>query len=171
MAKLAKDKELADLKRWAVAGGAEAQALTNPYELLRLRVAGGVAIVYRKETGKQTWNDLAHRLRVAMVTGLPFPDELRLVKRVKNNTEKLSVEHRTLIERDGPGCFFCGEEKPGDMTREHLVPRAHGGPNHLSNKFRACSPCNMSAGHLSAPEKIRIREANLFTNPKKEIAA
>jgi 5-methylcytosine-specific restriction endonuclease McrA len=75
---------------------------------------------------------------------------------------KNSVIHRTLIERDGEGCFYCFEEVPGLMTQEHLVARAHGGPNHISNKFRACRPCNEAAGHLSAPEKIRIREVALL---------
>ena len=152
------------LKAWAVAGGAEAQANTNSYELLRLRVVGGVAIVWRKENGKQTWNNLALRLRSAHDAGESLPDDLRIAAKTPYNPNKRqrSVTEKTLIERDGKGCFFCFEEADDDMTVEHLVPRAHGGPNHISNKFRACSPCNMRAGNLSAPEKIRIREANLL---------
>lgn len=150
------------LRDWAVAGGAENQALTNPYELLRLRVVSGVAIVYRKETGRQTWNALADRLRIALLAGEQFPDELKITKIIKRS-KVTSVTHLTLLERDGEGCFFCFEEKPGLMTIEHLVPRAHGGPNHISNKFRACGSCNVGAGHKSAPEKIRLREANLVT--------
>jgi hypothetical protein len=161
MAKLAHLKELEDLKAWAIAGGAENQAPTNPYELLRLRVRGGVAIVYRTDRGKLTWNDLARKLQAAMSAGGKFPDEFRLVKPVRIRPDKNSVTHRTLIVRDGLGCFFCFEEVFEGMTIEHLVPRAHGGPNHISNKFRACRTCNCDAGHLSAPEKIRIREANL----------
>lgn len=171
MAKLAHLKELEDLKRWAVAGGAEGQALTNPYELLRLRVRGGVAIVYRTDRGKLTWNDLALTVRAAMNEGGAFPEELRLVNRVKNKRHNLPVTHRTLIERDGLGCFFCFSEIFESMTIEHLVPRAHGGPNHISNKFRACRTCNLTAGHLSAPEKIRIRETNLLARHKTETAA
>lgn len=149
------------LRIWAVAGGAENEALTNRYELVRLRVKGGVAIVYRKENGKQTWNPLALQLRQAMETGNPFPAGLRHVPKV-GVSRKNDVAHRTLTERDGAGCFFCFEEVADDMTIEHLVPRIHGGPNHISNKFRACSACNIRAGHLSAPEKIRIREVNLL---------
>lgn len=171
MAKIAHLKELEDLKAWAVAGGAENQALTNPYELLRLRVRGGVAIVYRTERGKHTWNDLARKLRATMVEGGRLPDEFRLVKQVKNRPDKNNVTHRTLIERDGLGCFFCFGEVFEGMTIEHLVPRAHGGPNHISNKFRACRDCNSNAGHLSAPEKIRIRESALLKLNQKENAA
>lgn len=158
------------LKTWAIAEGAECEILTNPYELLRLRVNGGVAIVWKKDNGQKTWNPLAMRLRVCLDAGSAFPDELRLVAKTKQDWApgKNSVTHRTLIQRDGEGCFFCFEEKPGQMTQEHLVPRAHGGPNHISNKFRACSPCNMRAGHLSAPEKIRIREAALLRRASAE---
>lgn len=151
---------LANIKAWAVAGGAESEVPTNPYELIRLRVKGGVAIVYRKECGTQTWNPLAMQLREAFHSSQPFPEALRPVAKVRNNGTT-SVTHRTLIDRDGAGCFFCFEQRE-QMTIEHLVPRAHGGPNHLSNKFRACQPCNSNAGHLSAPEKIRIRETALI---------
>lgn len=171
MGKITAAKEIADLKAWAIAGSAENEALTNPYELMRLRVQGGVAIIYRKENGKQTWNDLAKRLRQAFLAGEGFPDELRMARRVKNRPDKPSMTHRTLIERDGQGCFFCFEEKLGGMTVEHLVARAHGGPNHISNKFRACSPCNSKVGHLSAPEKIRIRETNLLARAAQKAAA
>lgn len=152
------------LKEWAVGNGAEAQALTNPYELVRLRVAGGVAIVWKKDNGQQTWSPLAMRLRKCLDAQSPFPDDLRLVAKVQADfvPGKTSVIHRTLIERDGEGCFYCFQEVPGSMTQEHLVARTHGGPNHISNKFRACRPCNEAAGHLSAPEKIRIRESALL---------
>jgi len=166
-------KNLIDrMREWAVAEGAENQALTNPYELLRLRVQGGVAIVWRKDSGRQTWNPLAQKIRSALEAKEPWPEDLRLVDKTVEQfyPGKTSVEHRTLIQRDGEGCFFCFEEKTGDMTIEHLVPRAHGGPAHISNKFRACCPCNMRAGHLSAPEKIRIREANLLRMQRKETA-
>lgn len=148
------------IRRWAVAGSAEDQALTNKYELVRLRVKGGVAIVYRRDNGKTTWNPLAMELKRAFEHGQPFPTELRPVQAVKRDS-KTSVTERTLIQRDGRGCFFCFHEKEL-MTIEHLVPRAHGGPNHIANKFLACEPCNLAAGHLSAPEKIRIREENLL---------
>jgi len=158
------DDMLERLKAWAVSEGAEAEALTNPYELLRLRVQGGVAIVWRRDSGKQTWNPLAAKLRQALDSGKGYPPDLRRVEKTEVDfvPGKNRVTHKTLILRDGEGCFFCFEEKEGEMTLEHLVPRAHGGPDHISNKFRACCPCNMRAGHLSAPEKIRIREAALL---------
>jgi hypothetical protein len=32
----------------------------------------------------------------------------------------------------------------------------HGGPNHINNLFLTHKICNQRAGHLSAPEKIRM---------------
>lgn len=156
------EQEIINFRHWAKAGGAEIQGLTNIYELVRIRVRRGVAIVYRKANGARTWNDLAAELRVIWKTGVPFPAEHLHVEKVRHNSGTNSVAHKTLLQRDGDGCFFCFEERPGDMTIEHLVPRVNGGPDHIANKFRACSPCNVRAGHLSAPEKIRIREANLL---------
>ncbi len=160
------------LTEWAIAEGAEKQALTNPYELVRLRVQGGVAIVYRKDNGKQTWNELAQKIRTAMEAKQPWPDDLRLVEKTVEPFVygQNAITHRTLIQRDGDGCFYCFEEKTGFMSIEHLVARAHGGPPHISNKFRACTKCNEGAGHLSAPEKIRLREANLLKLTTREKA-
>lgn len=45
-----------------------------------------------------------------------------------------------------------------DVSIEHLVPKAHGGPTHLSNLFLAHKSCNAKAGHLSASEKLKIRD-------------
>lgn len=142
---------------FAVASGAERQKPTNMWEIVRLRVNGGVAIVYRNAKGQHTWNDFASQIRTVMDSGLPFPDSLRLKAKTPNNP-KGRIEHDTLIERDGYGCFFCGEEVEGEMNIEHLVARTFGGPNHLSNKFRACRPHNEMAGHMSAPEKIAMRD-------------
>lgn len=64
---------------------------------------------------------------------------------------------RALRTRDGDLCFFCQRTVSQDNeSAEHLVPVTHGGPNHISNLFLAHKGCNGQAGHLSAPEKIRI---------------
>lgn len=55
-----------------------------------------------------------------------------------------------LIERQGGVCFYCqrpfttgGKRRP---TREHLVPRAHGGSNRPTNIVAACFGCNHDRG-------------------------
>ncbi|WP_199423693.1 HNH endonuclease [Actinotalea solisilvae] len=60
-------------------------------------------------------------------------------------TERL----RLAVERDGARCVWCGRAFTGLVvpTREHLVPRAKGGPSWLENEVPACGRCNGERGH------------------------
>lgn len=139
------------------AAGAEVLATTNPYEVLRFKTCFGVGVVYCNGKGKETWN------REALAAREHIRQRLGSLAPVKKHGRKSSAgTHQALLERDGPDCFFCLEPMGQLKTVEHLVPVAHGGPNHISNKFLACPGCNSGAGHLSAPEKIRIRERALL---------
>ena len=60
------------------------------------------------------------------------------------------------MARDGDNCFFCRKPLAGDLTVEHLVALAHGGPNHISNLVCAHAACNHEAGHLSVAEKVAL---------------
>ena len=53
------------------------------------------------------------------------------------------------LERDGARCVWCGRRLEGlvEATREHLVPRAKGGPSWLENEVVACRRCNRERGH------------------------
>ena len=59
---------------------------------------------------------------------------------------------RSVFERDGWACFFCGkhrdELKKGDLTLDHYIPRALGGPNTFENLFTACRSCNIRKGKI-----------------------
>lgn len=131
------------------AAGAEILGPTNPYEVLRFRTKHGVGVIYKGKRG-ETWNAeaIAARDHLANQRGSLAPVKVRGRRR-----DKATVEH--LLERDGDQCFFCGDALGGDITVEHLVAIAHGGPNHVSNLFLAHAECNSKAGHLSAPEKIK----------------
>ncbi len=55
-----------------------------------------------------------------------------------------------LIAKDGRRCFYCarrvsknGTRKKGNvLTIDHVIPRALGGSDELSNLVLACEPCN-----------------------------
>lgn len=141
-----------------VAAGGELLAVSpgNPYEVLRFRTKYGVGVVYAGRRG-ETWNREALAAKEHLADNLGSLARVRVVKARNTPHERLQLR-----KRDGDLCFFCLEPLGDDETSEHLVPRAHGGPNHQSNKFLAHSSCNSNAGHLSAPEKIRIREEALL---------
>ena len=49
-----------------------------------------------------------------------------------------------LFLRDEFRCQYCG--KSGELTFDHVVPRAAGGVTSWQNVFAACSPCNLRKG-------------------------
>lgn len=58
-------------------------------------------------------------------------------------------------------CFYCQLRMFDDQTWEHLVPRANGGSNKLSN-LRIChSKCNSVVGNLPIDDKLWLRELSL----------
>jgi 5-methylcytosine-specific restriction endonuclease McrA len=156
-------------KRLQAAGG-ELLAPTNPYEVLRFRTHYGVGVVYCNSRGKETWNREALAAQDHILRNLGSVAPVAVKRRKGSPAQNLA-----LIERDGSDCFFCLEPLGDDITREHLVSVNQGGPNHISNKFLAHQRCNNDAGHLSAPEKIRIRERALLAkwacSPVDEAAA
>lgn len=154
-----KKDEIGRFADFIKAGGGELLQPTNEWELIRFRGDKGISIIYTNKIGSRTYTGQAQAAWLAFKDGrmmrfTPAPK----VDRVRRERRRVLV--RTLIERDGNNCFYCDCEFAAEKwpTREHLVPLTSGGPDHLSNQFLACNDCNQEAGHLSAPEKIRLRE-------------
>jgi 5-methylcytosine-specific restriction endonuclease McrA len=132
------------------AAGAEILSPTNPYEVLRFRTSYGVGVVYRGKRG-ETWNAeaLAAREHMEARKGSLAPVAVKGRRKDRSTVG-------ALMARDGGDCFFCGAPLDGDVTVEHLVAIAHGGPNHISNLFLAHAECNQAAGHMSGAEKVQM---------------
>jgi 5-methylcytosine-specific restriction endonuclease McrA len=145
-------------KKRLVEAGGELLGPTNPYEMLRFRTSKGVGVIYKGRRG-ETWNAEAIAARDYLEAKggslAPVPVKGR-------RKDKATVS--ALLIRDGDDCFFCRKPLEGEITVEHLVAIAHGGPNHVSNLFLAHGECNRAAGHLSAPEKIGIALSNVEDN-------
>lgn len=154
MRPVAEDKKF--LARVSEAGG-EILSPTNPYEVMRFKTRHGVGVVYQNVRGKRTWNQEAQAVRDHFDTQKKGSLAPVAVKGRRKDAGTVNA----LLARDGDNCFFCRLPLNDDITVEHLVSVAHGGPNHISNLFLAHAPCNQRAGHLSAPEKIAIRESAL----------
>lgn len=145
-----KPQSLAAFEKRLLEAGAEVLGPTNPYEVLRFRTIKGVGVVYTGKRG-ETWNAEAIAARDHLAAG---KGSLSPVKVSGRRSDKATVSR--LLRRDGDCCLFCRLPLDGDITVEHLVPLAHGGPNHASNLFLAHAACNHEAGHLSAPEKVKL---------------
>lgn len=143
-----KPATLASFENRLKAAGAEILGPTNPYEVLRFRTSKGVGVIYTGRRG-ETWNAEALAARDHLDAGKGSLAPVRVVGR-RNGKSTVAA----LAARDGDACFFCGRPLEGDITVEHLVAVAHGGPNHVSNLYLAHAACNQEVGHMAAPEKV-----------------
>lgn len=150
--------EIDAFKALLVERGAIICAPTNPYEVLRVDTSEGVFVVYTNKAGKQTWPEGIEAIRSAYLDGRNLPLSPEQKGRIK-----LRHQIEAIAARDGLECWFCENAflsaDSREITIEHLVAVAHGGPNHMSNLVLACPDCNSEAGSLSVAEKVLMREA------------
>jgi 5-methylcytosine-specific restriction endonuclease McrA len=58
--------------------------------------------------------------------------------------KRIAFTRFNLFLRDEFRCQYCGSK--GDLTFDHVVPRARGGVTSWENVVAACSPCNLRKG-------------------------
>ena len=164
-------------KKWLVINGAELLPLESADQVVRFRFSRRIGVAYRNH--KQPWrlsgiNKAMKEAWLAFLDGKGLPWKSPKKKRKRGIRDREDVI-QILLERDGDRCFYCGgllapENEPSafgwSMTIEHLVARAHGGPDHVSNMVLAHDCCNRESGHMSVAEKVRMREQKM-----KEVAA
>ncbi len=79
-------------------------------------------------------------------TTLRIPSVVVLKDYVKPQ-KKVAFTRFNLFLRDEFRCQYCGAR--GDLTFDHVVPRASGGVTSWQNVVAACSPCNLRKGSKS----------------------
>lgn len=159
---------------YLAAQGCEIGKPSNAYEVVRYRAywqgskAPVTHIVYAKESGLLTWMQGTQAHYEAFVAGIALlfnkpPESLfggskaKREKAEKPAAPKSVVRRQALLERDGDGCWFCGEAMGEDCTIEHLVPKSKGGANSLQNYALAHQRCNAEAADLPLVQKIDLR--------------
>jgi len=69
-----------------------------------------------------------------------------------------------LFLRDEFTCQYCGSK--GEMTFDHVVPRARGGKTVWENVVAACGPCNLNKGsRLLQHTNMHLRRAPVRPSP------
>ena len=61
--------------------------------------------------------------------------------------KRVAFTRFNLFLRDEFSCQYCGGK--GDLTFDHVIPRARGGVTSWENVVAACSPCNLHKGSKS----------------------
>ena len=65
---------------------------------------------------------------------------------------KMSRVDRLRMRTKGK-CGYCGVYVPkGETTRDHIIPKAKGGPTTSDNLLICCRECNQRKGHLDLEE-------------------
>jgi 5-methylcytosine-specific restriction endonuclease McrA len=60
-------------------------------------------------------------------------------------------EWKTILAAAGHACIYCRHD--GDLSMDHLIPIARGGPHTAENVAPACLPCNLSK-HAQTEEEF-----------------
>lgn len=152
-------------KDFLTARGAEILMPTNEYEVIRFKANDKVSVVYRGRRGFSFIGEAGIAFEAFEKNG-SWTSNNRIVNRV----QKRSVKARTIRERDGDACFYCGQSiATEDESMEHLLASAHGGTNHISNLVLAHKKCNVEGGHMTIIMKVKKREEMLLASSVEKI--
>lgn len=74
---------------------------------------------------------------------IKVPAVVRLLNAFRRHKKPVKFSRVNIYGRDNYTCQYCGERKKvGELTYDHVVPRAQGGKTIWSNIVTACSDCN-----------------------------
>jgi 5-methylcytosine-specific restriction endonuclease McrA len=93
---------------------------------------------------------------------LRLPSVLRLNYYVRVRRKDVPLTKRNVLKRDHGTCQYCGS-RHGEMTADHVVPKAMGGSDSWENLVCACSGCNARKGNRTPTQA----EMALIRRPKK----
>jgi len=151
--------------------GGEIGKPSNPYEVVRYRAywrgtdKASVHIVYAKENGLLTWTMGSKGHYRAFLAGAPMAELPSIASPRKSDVLIIQSQSLTkgakirarLLARDGGDCWFCGTPMGDDCTVEHLIPKADGGRNSMSNYALAHQRCNNLAADKPLVAKMSLR--------------
>lgn len=73
--------------------------------------------------------------------------------KVTDVSGKIALCNRYLFRRDDHLCLYCGQRfSPGQLTRDHIIPRSRGGQDKWTNVATACGRCNHAKGARTPEE-------------------
>ncbi len=84
---------------------------------------------------------------------IAVPRVIRLMQYDRLPRFQVRLSRRTIFERDGHQCQYCKRHfRTGDLSVDHVVPRARGGGDSWENLVTACVRCNAAKGERTPSE-------------------
>ncbi len=100
-------------------------------------VLKGVAVV------EESTNVLIHSVN----NQFQIPTVIRLLKYIYIPKKTIHLTRRNVLLRDKHICQYCGKEfATSDLTMDHIIPKASGGPTVWENVVTCCRRCNNRKG-------------------------
>lgn len=92
---------------------------------------------------------------------LRMPAVVRLTRHVRRPRRSIRFSRLNVLLRDDFCCQYCGlRASARELTVDHVVPRAKGGPTRWTNVVAACRPCNHVKGdQLLDQTQLRLARA------------
>lgn len=88
---------------------------------------------------------------------IKIPAVVRLLNSFKRYKKKVRFNRMNVIARDNRKCQYCGKSFfPGELTLDHVIPRAKGGKTSWKNIVSCCSSCNVKKADRT-PEEAGMR--------------
>ena len=85
---------------------------------------------------------------ISLAVRLPAVVRLLTLIRVRGTGVKFSRQN--IYARDNYECQYCGcQPSVSELTYDHIVPRAHGGPTDWTNIVTCCITCNRRKGEIA----------------------
>lgn len=78
---------------------------------------------------------------------IQVPRVIRLLGYDRLPRRRVQFNRRTIFARDDGRCQYCGKRHPmSELSLDHIIPRAAGGPTTWENVVCACTGCNKRKG-------------------------
>ncbi len=95
------------------------------------------------------------------------PRVIRLLGFDQLPRQKLQINRRNVLARDGNCCQYCGGHFPShQLSLDHITPRSRGGTTTWENVVCACLKCNIKKGGRT-PNEAKMRLVRRPVKPKR----
>ncbi len=98
---------------------------------------------------------------------IQVPRVVRLLRFDRLPKQKLHLNRRNVLARDGHICQYCGKHFPtAQLSIDHIVPRSRNGATTWENVVCACLACNVKKGGRT-PHEARMKLISTPIRPKR----
>jgi 5-methylcytosine-specific restriction endonuclease McrA len=95
------------------------------------------------------------------------PRVIRLLGFDRVPKQRLNLNRRNVLARDGHVCQYCGQRVPThQLSLDHVIPRSRGGQTTWENVVCACLDCNIRKGGRT-PKEAKMRLMRHPERPKR----